>query len=368
VNSRQRFHAVANGHPVDQTPFFEEEIRDDVLQAWRAQGMPAWVTTDVSRRFFCLDRIETIPVRFSPTGGELKSRSDFKRIMRSYEQQPVKFLSRSYWEEKARQYHDRDFPLGLTGWNGFQLPFFPPNPNKEHNEWDNLVNLYLQMKDNPDAVKEALSFIAEYYVSIVRLARSYVDFDFVVISEPIATVTGPVISPTDFAYFCLPYYPKLAQAYRKMGIPKVMFSSIGNVGVLLPAIAASGVDGMKITQLANTGIDYVQVSQQYPDLFLLGGLDATALLRNRQAIVQDVKHKALPLLKRGRWLPALDDTVRVNVPYRRFQTYRKAVEEYTTPRQAPVEQKPQGDRKGDTTERHRAGHEDRRPDVARARR
>ena len=332
MNSRERFHAVANGQPVDRMPSFEEEIREDVLHTWRAQGMPAWVTTDNSRAFFGLDRVETIPVRFSPVAGKIRARADFKRIMRHYQEQPVRFLTRDYWEKKAREFKGRDFPLGLIGWNGFQLPLFPPSPAAEHNEWDNLVNLYYQVKDNPDAVKEALNFVADYYISIVRLALTYLDFDFVTISEPIATVRGPVISPKDFAYLCLPQYPKLMAAYRKMGIPKVIFSSINNVKLFLPAIAATGIDGMKITHLANTGIDYAQLGQQYPNLLLLGGLDATTMLSNRQAIVQAVKHTAAPLLKRGRWLPALDDTVRANVPYKRFQTYRKAVLEYISTR------------------------------------
>ena len=309
-------------------PFFEEELRDDVLAAWRGQGMPAWVTGSECRRFFGLDRIETIAVRFSPGGGAIKNRSDFKRIIRHYEEQPVPFLDKSFWEDKARTYAQRDFPLGLTGWNGFQLPLFPQHPSGQHNEWSNLVNLYLQMKDNPDAVKEALGFIAEYYIQIVRMARAHIDFDYVTIGEPIATVTGTVISPGDFAYFCLAQYGKLIRAYKRLGIPLVVFSSTSNVGALLPAVATSGVDALKVTQLANTGIDYVQVGKAYPQLLLIGGLDATALLRNRQAIVQEVKHRAVPLLKRGRWLPALDDTVRANVPYRRFQTYRKAALDY----------------------------------------
>ena len=32
---------------------------------------------------------------------------------------------------------------------------------------------------------------------------------------------------------------------------------------------------------------------------------------------------------RKHWLPALDDTLRANVPYQRFLTYRKALTEYT---------------------------------------
>ena len=66
MNAREKYRIIANGGRVDQMPCFEEELREDVLAAWRAQGMPAWVTGSESRRFFRLDRIESIPVRFGP--------------------------------------------------------------------------------------------------------------------------------------------------------------------------------------------------------------------------------------------------------------------------------------------------------------
>jgi hypothetical protein len=333
MNSRERFQAVANGQPVDQMPFFEEEIRDDVLEAWRKHGMPAHLNADTYRSYFGLDRIDTVPVRFSPQRGELTKASDFKRIMRDYEERPVKFLTPAYWQEKAQQYEKRDFPLGIIGWNGFQLPFFPPSPHVEHNEWQNMVNLYYQIKDNPAAAREALRFVTDYYISIVTLALRYVRVDFVNIREPIASPTGTVISPRDFASLVLPIYPRLIAAYRRLGIPVILFSSISNVSAILPPVLDCGFDGLQITQLAQTSISYTQIGQRYPQLLLLGGIDATMLLQSRNAVVGEVKHKAIPMRQRKHWLPALDDTVRANVPYQRFLTYRKALMEYTAKHQ-----------------------------------
>ena len=227
MNTRQNFLALMNGERVDKIPFFEERIREEVLAEWRSQGMDPWVNEENYHDYFSLDRIETIPVRFSPAEGEIKGKEDFRRIIRHYEEHPVKFLKREFWEEKADEYGERDFPLGLVGWNGFQLPLFPPSPEKEHNEWENLVNLYYQLKDNPEAMKEALSFIADYYIEITSLACEYLKFDFVTLSEPIASTNGPVISPRDFRELVLPQYHKLVSAYRQMKIPKIIFSLTG---------------------------------------------------------------------------------------------------------------------------------------------
>jgi hypothetical protein len=325
MNARERFLAVMRGQHIDQLPDLEEEIRDDVLEEWRQQGMPASVTSENHRRFFGVDRIETIPVRFSPERGRITSKRSFKRIIRDYEEYPVKFLTAEYWQEQQEEFKGRDYPLGLIGWNGFQLPFFPYDPDDEHNEWDNLVNLYLQLKDNPEAFKDALSFVAEYYIRIIRFALSFVDADFIIISEPIASPCGPVISPRDFSDLVLPQYPKLIAAYRAMGIPVVMFSSISKVTPLLPAVTRLDFDAMRVTQTFNSGIDYVVLARQYPHLGFLGGINALTLLQNERAIVREVQRKAEALLPRGRWLPALDDTVRTNVPYRNFLAYRKAL-------------------------------------------
>jgi len=314
-----------NGEKVDEIPFFEERIREKVLREWRKQGMDPWVTEENYYAYFGLDHIETIPVRFSPMKGEIKGKEDFGRIIRHYEEHPVKFLKRKFWEEKAEEYNERDFPLGLVGWNGFQLPLFPPNPKKEHNEWENLVNLYYQLKDNPESVEEALRFIADYYIEITGLACEYLGFDFITLSEPIASTRGPVISPKDFREFVLPQYHKLVSAYRWMGIPNVIFSSISNVKEILPAVVQTGIDGIWITQIMNAGIDYVQIGNQYPDLALIGGMESLTLLESTASVTNEVRKKAMPLLRRRRWFPALDDNVRVNTPYRNFLHYREVL-------------------------------------------
>jgi hypothetical protein len=325
MNARDRFLAVMDGRPVDSIPFFEEEIREDVLAAWRKQGLPATVTADNYRSHFGLDRLEYISTRFSPPEGRMEGADALRRIIRHYQEHPVAFLSDAFWQEKASQYQGRDFPLGVQGWNGFQLPFFPSPPGKEHNEWDNLINLYLLLKDDPRSLASALAFMADYYTSIVGLAQRYLDIDFVNIREPIASATGLVISPADFCDLILPQYHRLVAAYRLRGIPKIIFSSISNVKALLPMVVGAGIDGLTITQIMNASVDYVQIGQQFPRLALLGGIESITFLRSSQAIEREVNRKAGPLLKRGRWLPALDDNARVNMTYRRYLTYRKAL-------------------------------------------
>jgi hypothetical protein len=40
MNSRERFIKVMRYEPVDRVPYFEEGIRDEVINVWRKQGLP----------------------------------------------------------------------------------------------------------------------------------------------------------------------------------------------------------------------------------------------------------------------------------------------------------------------------------------
>ena len=44
MNDRERFRNLMRGEPVDRPPFLEEGVRDEVLDSWRKQGMPAGKT------------------------------------------------------------------------------------------------------------------------------------------------------------------------------------------------------------------------------------------------------------------------------------------------------------------------------------
>ncbi|MCJ7584089.1 MAG: hypothetical protein MUO30_04900 [Anaerolineales bacterium] len=63
MNSRERFHATMNFGPTDHVPYFEEGLREEVLAAWRDQGL----TTDSElARLFTSDEREEIVLDVDP--------------------------------------------------------------------------------------------------------------------------------------------------------------------------------------------------------------------------------------------------------------------------------------------------------------
>ncbi|MBM3790002.1 MAG: hypothetical protein FJW35_06580, partial [Acidobacteria bacterium] len=278
MNSRERFLRIAHGRPADRVPHFEEELRQDVLDRWYGQGLSRDVTVADCREFFGLDRYEYFYLWLEPQSGALRTPSDFDRIREGYLADRPDFRTPRYWKDKAEGYRDRDFPLGIMGWRGFMLPLF-----SREQEWDSLQDVLLALYDHPEHMRSALDTVADCFTETVGLALQYLSFDFGVVSEPIASPRGPVISPAMFREFVLPYHRRIVDFFHSHGVDTVIFRSISNVSPLLPAVVESGVDGLWITQTGGI-IDYRELRRDYPDLLLVGGIDSRALLSGEAAI------------------------------------------------------------------------------------
>jgi len=322
MNSRERFVGVARGEPVDRVPYLEEAIRREVLRRWYREGLDKHINEDNYIDFFGLDRYEYIYLWLEPKAGRLETKENFERLKKHYQDHPPEFRREQFWRKQAKRYSGRDFPLGVLGWRGFMLPIFT-----YEKEWDSLVQVLLNLHDHPDWMLDVLEFISDYYIETLRLAFQHLKFDFGIISEPIASPVGPIISPEMFEKFILPSYRKILKFFHENNVEIVIFRSISNVAVLLPSIIESGIDGIWIHQIANTPIDYTAIGQKYPNLLLIGGIDSTALMKDVRAIEAELKRKVPRLLERGWFIPMLDDNPRENIPYQNYLFYRKLLME-----------------------------------------
>jgi uroporphyrinogen decarboxylase len=322
MDVRERFRRVAHRQAVDRVPAFEEEIREEVLARWYGEGLSREVTEGNYLDFFSIDKIEYLYLELDPRPGPLRAVSDFHRIEEGYRDDRPHFRRQAFWEEKARGYEKRTFPLGITGWRGFMLPLF-----SRDREWDSLQDVLLALYDYPELVKHSLALVAECYMETISLALRYIDFDFGLLSEPIASRSGPIISPWMFREFVLPFQRTMVDFFHDHGIEIVIFRSIANVQQLLPSVAESGVDGLWINQIDGV-IDYLDLREAFPDLLLVGGIDAAVLLQDEASMAASLRRTVPALLARGRYLPCLDDRPRENTPYNNYLHYRRALREY----------------------------------------
>jgi hypothetical protein len=75
-------------------------------------------------------------------------------------------------------------------------------------------------------------------------------------------------------------------------------------------------------------MEYSKLRQEYgPDVALIGGIDATALSRDKTAVRRAVMDTAPPLIESGHYLPCLDDRPRVNTSFSLYSHYREILAE-----------------------------------------
>jgi len=320
MDARERFHRVAGGQAVDRVPYLEEVIRVEVLRRWHREGLSRDVTEENYRRSFGLDKHEYSYLAMQPPfRGSLKSRRDFQRLQDAYRSYLPDFRQPQFWRQKADEHRERDYLLGIMGWRGFMLPLFT-----HKREWSSLSEVLLALHDHPQEMKDTLELVADCYIGTARLALQHLEFDFSLVSEPIASPTGPVISPAMYREFVLPPVKRIIGFFKERGARPVIYRSLSNANSIIPMAVEAGVDGLWVNQTTRV-VDYLALRKTYPDLLLMGGLDSTVLARDEAAIQAEVNAKVPFLLSGGRYLPFLDDNPRENVPYKHYAFYRQAL-------------------------------------------
>jgi uroporphyrinogen decarboxylase len=206
-------------------------------------------------------------------------------------------------------------------------------------DWESMVSACMALVDRADFVADLLNRTTDFYCGCLERVLSKVSVDYASFYEPIASNTGPVISPEMFERFALPGYKKVLDLLERFNVPLRIFCTTGgDLTPLLPPLIEAGINGLWISNIRNTGMEYRRLRRTFgPGVALIGGIDATALSRDKSAIRRVVEEAVPPLLESGRYLPCLDDRPRSNVPFAHYCYYRRILEELAlakTPRVA----------------------------------
>jgi hypothetical protein len=329
MNTRQRFRETLQYGTPDRFPFFDYGIREDVLECWRAEGLPP--NADL-RQMFGLERWETAGTRAyveielrpipRPTG-RLRTREDWGRLREALDPHtPGRYPLN--WTDIVANWRERDHPLGLVVWRGLFLPL-------QVGEWDTLTDLLYLMHDEPALVAEMVAYVADFNLAVFERALTDVDWDFAVFEEPIASNHAPVISPAHYRQFCGPNLRRIVDRVRAAGIELLVADSQGAVGPLIPVWLEAGLNTLWLGDVAAAGLDYGALRRQYgPELRLVGGLDLRVMAQDRAAITREVMGKAPLLLTQGGYIPFLDGRVRKGMPFANYVHYRQLLRALAT--------------------------------------
>ena len=243
----------------------------------------------------------------------VKDRASWEDVKRRYDPTaPVRYPF--WWDESARLWKDRDYPVCLLGNGAYGL-------YSQLRSWVGTEALSYLFYDDPALVEEMLEFHAEFLVRLVERALQDVDFDYFNFFEDCAGKGGPLYGPDLFRKFFAKPYRRVIERLRAGGIKSIWLDSDGDTWALIPLWMEVGVNCHWPLEQAS-GMDPVRLRKKFGrDLALCGGIDKRELAKGREAIDRELAAKIPPLLEQGGFIPHVDHTVPPDVPYPDFMYY-----------------------------------------------
>ena len=315
MNNRERFYQTLHYGNPDRVPYFEEGIREDVIAAWKEQGMPEgekpWEQADI-RQEIKLDtdpypRFETWPRAFKELEGlhAYYDPSDPRRLPDN-------------WDPERLQGHDEVLMVRVH--EGLFLSMGVGNART-------FTRLMYQLADQPDFVRAYMRMMGEFAVALAEPVLQAVQFDALVFSEPIGDNNGALISPRMYEDLVLPGYQPLLDLARRYGIKTIICRTYANMKALIPSLLKWGIDVLWACEVEPSVMNYPALRQEFGrDLKLIGGIDLDALRKGKDAIKKELTGKVPELLQQGGYIPLADGRIRSDVSYENYVYYRNLLE------------------------------------------
>jgi hypothetical protein len=318
MNERERFRRLFCGVHIDRPPLLEEGVRDEVLETWRAQGMPAGKT---HRDVFGLTPHENL-------GPDITSLpSYFGRIMdlsardyrRAFHASPRRFPAD--WRRTVRRLENRDHIVCLWASRGFFQALGAE-------DWPTLRQVLRSVIKDPKSIRDRIEMYGDFCARMLEMALREVAPEFIYLSEPISDNRAPLIAPSMFAEFMMPAYRKIIAAAREHGCANILVSTYGNTALLFPAMIEAGVTMLWISEAAEVPeLDYRRLRREYgPSLGLIGGVPLSILRAGEPGqIRRRVEETVVPLLRSGRYIPLAGGRIRADIPWEVYKCYREVL-------------------------------------------
>ncbi len=186
--------------------------------------------------------------------------------------------------------------------------------------------------DQPDLIHDCMRAWYELADAVIARHQQYVTLDELFLAEDICYNHGPLISPDMMREFLFPYYQQLIANLRTRQIDQnrhlyIQVDTDGLANPVIPVYKEIGMDAMSPFEVAS-GCDVVAIGRQYPDLFMLGGIDKRILAQGKAAIDKHLDYILPAMHARGGYIPTCDHGVPAEVRLDDYLHYRRRVLAY----------------------------------------
>jgi len=251
-----------------------------------------------------MDTYLEFPVKDKATWDDVKRRYDPAA--------PVRYPF--WWDEQARLWRDRDYPVVLLGNGAFGL-------YSQLRSWVGTENISYLFYDNPALVEEMVEFNTEFLLALVERALRDVEFDYFNFFEDCAGKGGPLFGPELFRKFFMKPYRRIIDRFRQAGIQSIWVDSDGDIEALIPLWMEAGVNCFWPLEQAS-GMDPIRLRKKFgKGLILAGGLDKREIAKGKNAIERELRSKIPALLDQGGYIPHIDHAIDPDISYPNFLYY-----------------------------------------------
>lgn len=223
------------------------------------------------------------------------------------------------FESRCELLKDRDYPIGFNV-NG---PFW------QLRESCGLKNLCMLMIEDPEWVKEMVSFWTDFVSRVMAPILDKVEVDCVVICEDMAYKDHSMISPEMARGFLFPTYRRWVKDLRESDCPIVSMDSDGYINELIPIWIEAGINCCEPMEVA-AGNDIIGYRKVYKSqMAYRGGIDKRAIAKGGKAMEEELMRVVLPLLKEGGFIPSCDHGVPPDISWPNFIEYSRLLAKLT---------------------------------------
>jgi hypothetical protein len=322
MNSVERFNRTMDYQLPDRVPYFEEGIRDDVIQVWRQQGLEADIDID---QLFPTDIREEIRLDLDPHPQfqyGLSPEEELEQLSMN-----LNFEDESRfpddWEIRKKKWRNRDHVLMLRVHRGlFQ--------SLEIGDWQRFEEVMILLSEQPDFINEYMQIYGKFIAGLVTKALDDVEVDAAIFSEPIGGNHGSLISPSMYEEFALKNYEPIMAVLKEKGVRWIIVRTYADAKVLVPVMLEYGFNCLWACEVNIESMDYRDLRSDFgKDLRLIGGIDLDALRGGKAAIKREIEEIVPPLVADGGYIPLADGRVRADIPYENYVYYRQLIGELT---------------------------------------
>lgn len=227
---------------------------------------------------------------------------------------------RARYEDLAKQYNEKiqyDSPIGLK----------LGSVMGDIRDITTVMGMsYLIYDDDEDLFADIVDTYAEMQYKCVEAAlETGLKFDFGHYWEDICFKSGPLLSPELFDELCAKHYKKRNDLCHKYGIDIISLDCDGVVEKLIPTWLENGVNVLFPIEVGVWGDQFEPARKKYgKEILGVGGMDKTALRKDRAAVDREVERMAR-LASLGGFVPCPDHRLMPGSKFELVQYYAEEI-------------------------------------------